>query len=250
MAQEEFHSPKSGTSQGTGYFFRHFFGFFQVCRVDVCRLETLTVVTAFLYVSDRRTEQRRSVFLCNGEQGDFTVEFDEFFDDQFADIATAATASVFPGMFKLVGTLDERLSFAGRRHQRFDDTRETDFGGCFLQFVQGLGIKIVGCFQAEFFGGKVTDRLTVHREVDGTGTGHYLDSFFFKVIETLCADGFYLRNDDVRMMFFDNAFQCFTVQHVEDFKFIGNLHSRCSGIRITSNDVLPLALCRDHKLFS
>ena len=169
---------------------------------------------------------------------------------KFADIATAATASIFPGMFKLVGTLDERLSFAGRRHQRFDDTRETDFGGCFLQFVQCLGIKIVGCFQAEFFGGKVTDRLTVHREVDGTGTGHYLNSFFFKVIETLCADGFYLRNDDVRMMFFYNAFQCFTVQHVEDFKFIGNLHSRCSGIRITSNDVLPLALCRDHKLFS
>ena len=60
----------------------------------MCRLETFAVVATFLHVSDGRAEEGRAVFLGNGEQGDFAVELDEFFNDKFANIATAATRCV------------------------------------------------------------------------------------------------------------------------------------------------------------
>ena len=153
-----------------------------MCRVDVCRLEALAVVSPFLYVPDGRTEQCRSVFLRNCKQSDFAVELDKFFNDKFANIATTATASVFPGMFEFVGTLHERLSFAGRRHQWFNDTRETYFIGSFFQFFQSCGIEVFGCFQSEFLGGKVANGFAVHREVHGTSAGNYLDTFFLEVV--------------------------------------------------------------------
>ena len=81
--------------------------------INVCRLETFAVVATFLHVSDRGAEQGGAVLLSNGEQGDFAVEFDKFFNDKLADIATASAASVFPGVFKFVGTLHQRLSFTG-----------------------------------------------------------------------------------------------------------------------------------------
>ena len=150
--------------------------------INVCRLETFAVVATFLHVSDRRAEEGRAVLLGNGEQGDFAVELDKFFNDKFANIATTAAASVFPGMFEFVGTLHERLSFAGRRHQWFNDTRETDFIGSFFQFFQSCGIEVFGCFQSEFLGGKVANGFAVHREVHGTSAGNYLDTFFLEVV--------------------------------------------------------------------
>ena len=150
--------------------------------INVCGLETFTIVATFLHVSDGRAEEGRTVLLGNGEQGDFAVELDKFFNDKLTDIATAATASVFPGVFEFVGTLHERLSFAGRRHQRFNDTREADFIGSFFQFFQGFGIEVFGCFQSEFLGGKVANGFTVHGEVHGTSTGNYLNAFFFEVV--------------------------------------------------------------------
>ena len=59
------------------------------------RLETLTIVTTLLHMADRRTEQGGPVLLGNRQQGDFTVELDELFDNQLFDVATTAVAAIF-----------------------------------------------------------------------------------------------------------------------------------------------------------
>ena len=57
---------------------------------NVGGLETFTVVPAFLYVSDRRTEQGRTVLLRHRKQGDFAIKLNELFDNQFLDVAPAS----------------------------------------------------------------------------------------------------------------------------------------------------------------
>lgn len=73
------------------------------------RLEALAIVAAFLHMSDRRTEQSRTILLGNRQQGDFTIELDELLNDKLLDVATASVAAVLPGMLQFVGTLYERL---------------------------------------------------------------------------------------------------------------------------------------------
>ena len=104
-------------------------------RINVGRLETLTIVTTLLHMADRRTEQGGPVLLGNRQQGDFTVELDKLFDNQLFDVTTTAVAAIFPSVLQLVGTLHKRLSLAGRRHQRFHHTRETYFSSGSFQFV-------------------------------------------------------------------------------------------------------------------
>ena len=62
----------------------------------MCGLETFTIVATFLHVSYGRAEEGRTVLLGNGEQGDFAVELDKFFNDKLTDIATTATAIRIP----------------------------------------------------------------------------------------------------------------------------------------------------------
>lgn len=66
-------------------------------------LEALAVVAALLDMADRRAEERGAVLLRDGEQRDLAVEGDELLDDEFADVAAAAAAPVFPGVFQFVG---------------------------------------------------------------------------------------------------------------------------------------------------
>lgn len=42
-------------------------------------------------------------FLCHREQRDFAVEADEFLNDEFLDVSTAASDAVFPGVLEVVG---------------------------------------------------------------------------------------------------------------------------------------------------
>ena len=57
-------------------------------RFDWCRLEAFAVVTTLLYVSDGRTEECGTVFLSHRKQGDFAIELDKFFNDEFLKVAT------------------------------------------------------------------------------------------------------------------------------------------------------------------
>ena len=206
------------------------------------RLETLAIVAAFLYMSDRRAEQGRAILLGNGEQGDFTIELDELLNDKLLDVATASVAAVLPGMLQFVGTLYERLPLTGRGHQRLYHTGETDFFGSSLQLIQRFGIEVPGCFQSQFLGSKVADSLTVHCKVDRTRAGHNLNTFFLEIVQAFRTDSLYFGYDNVRPVFAHHAFQCFAVQHAEHFALVRHLHSGCSGVRVAGYDILPFTL--------
>ena len=148
MAQEKFNSPKAGPRQSTRHLLRHFLCFLQMGRINVCRLEALTIISPFLYMTDGRTEQRRSIFLRHRKQSYLAIKLNKFFNNQFLYITTTPVATIFPGMFQFVSTLHQRLTFAGRRHQRLHHTRKTNlFCGSF-QFIQRFGIEVFGCFQS------------------------------------------------------------------------------------------------------
>ena len=211
-------------------------------RVNMGRLEAFTIVPTLLYMADRRAEQGRTILLCYGEQCYLTVELDELFNDKFFDVSTATITAILPGMLQFVGTLYERLAFTGRGHQRFHHTRETYLFSSSFQFIQRFGIKIFSSLQSQLFSCKVTYGFTVHGKVHGACTGHYLNAFFLEIIQTFRTDCFNLRNDNVRLVFLYDTLQFFTVQHIEYFKFISHLHSRCSRVRVAGNDVLTFTL--------
>ena len=250
MAQEEFHSPQASPGQSSCHLLCHLLSFFQMSRIDMRRLKTFAIISPLLYMSDRRAKQRRTVFLGDSKQGYFAIELDELFNNKFTDITTTTAATILPCMFQFVGTLHQRLAFAGGRHQRFNHARKTDLIGSFFQFVQRSGIKIFGGFQSQFLSSKVAYGFTVHGKVHRTGTGHYLNAFFLEVIQTFGTDSFDLRHDNVRLMFSDRTLQCLTIEHIKYFTFIGHLHSRSPGIRIAGNDILSFTLSGNNKLFS
>ena len=113
VAQEELYSPDTITRQSFGNLGRHLLGLSQVFRRNMSRLETFAVISTFLYVTDRRTEQGRSVLLGNSQQRDFAIEMNELFDDEFLDVTTATAATIFPRMFQVFRTLGYRLSLTG-----------------------------------------------------------------------------------------------------------------------------------------
>ena len=110
VTQEKFNSPKAITSQRFSNFCRHLLSLSKMFRSNVSRLEAFAIVTTFLYVSDRRTEQCRTIFLCNCQQRDFAVELNKLFHDQLLNITTAAFTSVCPRVFQIFRTFGYRLS--------------------------------------------------------------------------------------------------------------------------------------------
>ena len=87
--------------------------FLQMFGINVRRLETFPIISPFLYMSDRRTEQSWTVFLSDGEQSNLTIELNKFLNDQFFNISTTAFTSIMPCLFQLIRALDQRLAFAG-----------------------------------------------------------------------------------------------------------------------------------------
>ena len=214
------------------------------------RLETLAVVAALLHVTDRRAEERRAVLLRDGQQRDLAVEADELLDDQFADVAPRALATVVPGSLHLVGRTDHRLALARRRHQRLDHARVADPVGRLAKLLERPGVEVAGRLQSQLLGSQVADRLAVHREVDGTGTRDDLDPLALEVVEAFGADRLDLRDDDVRAVFGNGGRKGLAIQHVEDFAGIGHLHGRCSDILVARNDRLAQSLGRNHELLA
>ena len=213
-------------------------------------LEALAVVAALLDMADRRAEERGAVLLRDGEQRDLAVEGDELLDDEFADVAAAAAAPVFPGVFQFVGGAHQRLPFARGGHQRLDDARETDPRGGGFQLVERPGVKVLCGFQPQLFGGQVADRLAVHREVDCTRARHDLDAPLLAGVEPFGTDRLDFGNDDVWIMLRHDGFQSVAVEHVEDLAGVGHLHGRCACIRVAGHHVLSQPLGGDHELLA
>ena len=153
-------------------------------------------------------------------------------------------------MFQFVGTLYQRLAFSGGGHQRLHHAGETYLGGSLLQFVQRLGIVVLGRFQSQLLGGQVAYGLAVHGVVHRPCTGHHLNAFFLKVVEALGADSLNFRHNDVRLMLAHRLFQGIAIQHTEHFTFVSHLHGRGTCIRIAGHNILSFALGGNHKLFA
>ena len=119
-----------------------------------------------------------------------------------------------------------------------------------LELVEGLGVEVFGCTKSQFFGSKVTNGTTVHREIDGTGRGNNLDTLLLKLKETLCTDGLDLRHNDIRLVLVDDSLEGITIKHREYFSLISYLHSRRIIITITGYYVLPSTHGGYHKLLS
>ena len=113
MTQEKFNSPDSRTSQSCRYLISHTLRFLQMFGINMCRLETFSIISSFLYMSDRRTEQSRTVFLSDGEQSYLTIELNKLLNNQFFDISTTAFTPIMPCLFQLIRALDQRLAFNG-----------------------------------------------------------------------------------------------------------------------------------------
>ena len=250
VAQEEFYSPQAITCQRTSHLLCHLLSLSQMFRCDMSRLETFTVVTTFLHVSDRRTEQSRTILLCHGQQGNLTVKVNKLFYNEFLNIPTASAASVFPRILQVFLTLGYRLSLTRRRHQRFDDTRIANLSGSFLQFFIRRSVKILCRLQSQFLRCQITDSLTVHRKIHRTGTWYNLYTFFFQVIKPFSTNCFYFRNNYIRTILFYHTVQSFSIQHTEYLACICHLHSRCTCIRVTRNYILSQTLGSNGKFLS
>ena len=201
-------------------------------------------------MADRWAEQGRAILLRYGEQCYLTVELDEFLNDKFFYVSTATITAIFPSMLQFVGTLYERLAFAGRGHQRFHHAWETYLFSCNFQFIQRFGIKIFSCFQSQLFSCKVAYSLTVHSKVHSACTGHHLNAFFLEIVQTFRTDSLDFRNNDIRLVFAYHAFQSISIKHAEYFTFICHLHGRRSGIRIAGDNILTFALGGNYKLLA
>ena len=250
MAQEELYTPKTGTAQSAGDLFGHILCVFQHLRSDGCRLEAFTVVAALLNVADRLAEQRRTVFLSYGKQGDLAVERNELLHDHFLQVATGTLTGAIPGLGQFVGTVYLALTVTGRAHQRLDDTGEADFCCSSAEFLIIVGIAVVGCFQSQFRMSQFADFLAVHGVVYRLGARNYLNAHFLCVVQHFGADRLDFRHDDVRLVFADGGHQGFAVEHTEHLTLVGHLHCRCVPVGIASDDILSLAFAGNDKFLA
>ena len=63
-------------------------------------------------MADGRAKQGFAVALANGQQGDFKLKVDEFFDDDFLAVASHACAGVVPAGLHIGRCLGHALAFA------------------------------------------------------------------------------------------------------------------------------------------
>ena len=201
-------------------------------------------------MADRWTEEGRTVFLGDGEQGKLRIEVDKFLDDYFLHVATTFFHCFLVSLLQFIIVVNIALTMTAGAHQWFHYAWETDFIGSVLKLLEGLGIEILGGAQTQFLGGKVADGTAVHGVVHGTGRRHNLDALLLEVEESLGADSFNLRHDDVWVMFLYHCGQCVAIEHREHFPLVGYLHGWCIVILVASDDVLSCSLCGDGKFFA
>ena len=214
------------------------------------RHPTLAVVATLLHMTNGRAEERGTVFLGYGEQGELRIEVDKFLDDNFLHIAAAIFHGLAEGFAQLVVVMDIALSVARRRHQGLHHTGEPDLVGSTLKLIKRLGIEILSRAQSQLLGGKVANGATVHGVVHGAGRRNHLNAFALKVEETFGTDGLNLRHNDVGMVLLHNGSQRITVEHGENLALVGNLHGWRLIVTVASNDILASPFGGNRKLLA
>ena len=87
FGQEELYAPKTSSRQSLGHVAGEVLSRLQSLRWRLEWLPTLAVVATLLYVADRWTEEGRTVFLGDGEEGELRIEVEKFLDDYFLHVA-------------------------------------------------------------------------------------------------------------------------------------------------------------------
>ena len=75
-------------------------------------LPTLAVVAALLYVAYRWTEEGRTVFLGDSEQGELRIEVDKFLDDYFLHVATTFFHCLLVSLLQFIIVVNIALTMA------------------------------------------------------------------------------------------------------------------------------------------
>jgi hypothetical protein len=73
-------------------------------------LPTLLIIATFLSVSNRRTKQCWSVFLCYSKQSNFSMETNKLFYNYFFHISPTAFDSIMPSLIDIGICFNHRLS--------------------------------------------------------------------------------------------------------------------------------------------
>ena len=112
LAQEELYAPETGTCQCLGYFAGNVLSLLQSLLWNLEWLPALAVVAALLYVADRWTEEGRTVFLGDGEQGELRIEVDKFLDDYFLHVATTFFHCLLVSLLQFIIVVNIALTMA------------------------------------------------------------------------------------------------------------------------------------------
>ena len=103
LRQEELHAPDACTRQGFRHLVGHVLSLFQCLVTYLIWLPRLTIVAAFLHMSDGRTEERGpAMLLGDGEERELRVEVDKLFDDDLLYITTRALHGLTESLLQLI----------------------------------------------------------------------------------------------------------------------------------------------------
>ena len=251
LGQEELNAPDAISGQGFRYLVGHRLCLFQGLIANLIRLPRLTIVATLLHVADRRAEQCwPPVLLGDGEEGELRVEIDELLDNHLLHVATTALHCLAESLLQLTVVVDVALAVATRRHQRLHHAGETNLVGSLLEFLERLGVEILGRTQAQLFRGQVADSPTVHGVVDGTSRRHHLHSLLLKLEEALGTDGLNLGHNDIGLMLLHHSLQRIAVKHGKHLALVGHLHGWRIVVAVAGDDILASPLGGNHKLFA
>ena len=102
---------------------------------------------------------------------------------------------------------------------------------------------------SEFLCCQISDGFSVHRVVYRSGRGDHADAFRLIFVKSFGSNGFNFADNEVGMVLFDDAIQCFSIEHGEHLIFIGHLHCGRTAVGVASHDILSQTLGGDRKLF-
>ena len=199
-------------------------------------------------MADRCTEERVSVLLTHGQQGDLQIELQELLDDHPGRGAPGTAEGRVPRLLQPIGAAHHALTFPGGAHHGLHDHGPAQW---LRDLHQLFGAGRVGesrCPQSQFSSGEITDSVPVHRHSGGSGRGDHRGALLFQLSQGRHGQGFDLRDHHIRSMSADHLQQIVRIRHRQHFGHIRHLHRRSIGIAVAGDHPTTESLGRDRNL--
>ena len=136
-------------------------------------------------MTDGRAEQGGSIPLSDGQQGDFQVEAQKFFNDHLGRRATGICHGCFPRLVEVLSPFHHTLAFSGGAHDRLHHHRPAQRFCRLMELFRASGVGKSRCAQAEFFGGKIANAIPVHCHGCGPGCWDHGDAVVFELCQCI-----------------------------------------------------------------